>query len=355
MPRTVGASLDTHMQGEATTLTTCIRMIRRDGTEFFFTEHDRDIPFGGDIYLAAVGYDRTAIESDASLAADNFEVTGLIDNVTLLDNELKAGLFDYAEVFTFIVNWSDLSQGSMKLKRGRLGEVSFVHGSLFKTEIHGMTKALMQVIGSLYAPECDTTLGAPKCGIPVDPPLHIINTAYVLGDFIKVDTDPGATYAAYENRIYECTVAGTTTGVRPTYDTIVDNTTVDGTATFTARQAWQRHATVNVVTDRRNFTLSGLVEVRAVDDWFNFGGLTFETGNNAGVTLQVKNYVDTGDNVELLFATPFDIVSTDALRLYPGCDLRKTTCITKFDNILNYRGFPFIPGPDFLQRFPDAT
>jgi hypothetical protein len=355
MPRTVGAALDTHMQGEVTTLTTCIRMVRRDGTEFFFTEHDRDIVFSGDTYLASTGYNRTAIEGDASLTADNFEVTGIIDNAVLLDTELKAGLFDYAEVYMFIVNWADISQGAMKLKRGNLGEVSFMHGSLFKTEVHGMTKALHQVIGELYSPECRETLGTPRCGIPVDPPLHVINTAYALGDFIKVDTNPGPTYSQYENRIYECTVAGTTAGVRPTYDTIVGNTTVDGTATFTTREAWQRHATVNVVTDRRNFTLSGLVESRAVDDWFNYGGLTFETGPNAGVTLQIKDYVDTGDDVELLFATPFDITTAEVLRLYPGCDNRRTTCINKFDNIINYRGEPFIPGPDFLQRFPDAT
>ena len=355
MPRTVGASLDTHMQGEVTTLTTCTRIVRRDGVEFFFTEHDRAIVFDGDTYLASAGYNRTAIEGDASLSADNFEVTGIIDNIALLDTELKAGLFDYAEVYMFIINWADTSQGIMKLKRGSLGEVAFVHGSLFKAEIHGMTKALHQVIGELYSPECRETLGTPKCGVPVDPAIHVINTAYALGDFIKVDTDPGPTYSQYENRIYECTVAGTTAGTRPTYDTIVGNTTVDGTATFTAREAWQRHATVNVVTDRRNFTLSGLVEARAVDDWFNHGALTFETGPNAGKTLQIKDYVDIGDDVELLFAAPFDITTTEVVRLYPGCDVRRTTCINKFDNIINYRGEPFIPGPDFLQRFPDAV
>jgi hypothetical protein len=343
------------MQGEVTTLTTCIRLVRRDGVEFFFTEHDRDIDFSGDTYLAASGYNRTAIEADASLAADNFEVNGIIDSVVLLDTELKAGLFDYADIYMFLVNWADLTMGAMKLKRGTLGELSFVHGEMFKTEVHGMTKALHQVIGRLYAPECGETLGTPRCGIPVDPPLHVINTAYALGDFIKVDTDPGPTYSQYENRIYECTVAGTTAGTRPTYDTVVDNTTVDGTATFTAREAWQRHATINVVTDRRNFSLSGLVEARGVDDWFNFGGLTFETGPNAGKTLQIKDWTDTGDVIELLFAAPFDITAAEVVRLYPGCDVRKTTCITKFDNIVNYRGFPFIPGPDFLQRFPDAT
>ena len=355
MPRTVGASLDTHMQGEVTTLTTCMRIVRKDGIEFFFTEHDRDIVFDGDTYLASVGYDRTAIETDASLAADNFEVTGLIDNVILLSTELKAGIFDYADVYTFIVNWDDLSQGAMKVKRGNLAEVSLLRGDIFKAEIQGITKALQQVVGELYSPESRTSLGDARCKIPVDPSLHAVSTAYALGDFIKVATAAGPTYSQYENRIYECTVAGTTTDPIPTYDTGVGNDTVDGTATFTAREAWQRHADVDVVTDRRNFTLTGLVEPRAVDDWFKYGALTFEEGPNAGKSIQMKGYVDIGDDVELLFAAPFDVTSGEAVRLYPGCDNRSATCIAKFDNILNYRGEPFVPGSDFLTRFPDAV
>ena len=355
MPRDVSVDLDNHMAQEVTTLATCQKIIRRDGVEFTLTEHDVNIPYGGDIYLASTGYDRTAIETDGSLAADNFEVTGLVDNDVLLSTELKAGIFDYAETYIFLLNWADPSQGPLKMKRGNLGEVSFLRGDIFKAEISGMTKALQQVIGELYSPECRRSLGDALCGIPVDPAEDLRETAYTLGTFIKVPTAAGPTYSQYENRIYECTTAGTTAVARPTYDTTVDNTTTDGTAVFTAREAWQRHATVNVVTDRRNFSLSGLVEVRAVDDWFNYGGLTFEDGANAGKLLQIKDWVTAGDDLELLFAAPFDIAPGTAVRLYPGCDNRKSTCINPFDNILNYRGEPYVPGTDFLTRFPDAV
>lgn len=33
----------------------------------------------------------------------------------------------------------------------------------------------------------------------------------------------------------------------------------------------------------------------------------------------------------------------DAVTLYPGCDHSRTTCRNKFNNILNYGGFPWIP------------
>lgn len=35
-----------------------------------------------------------------------------------------------------------------------------------------------------------------------------------------------------------------------------------------------------------------------------------------------------------------------------GCDKRFDTCLTRFDNIRNFRGFPSIPGNDFLSRWP---
>lgn len=31
------------------------------------------------------------------------------------------------------------------------------------------------------------------------------------------------------------------------------------------------------------------------------------------------------------------------VKLYPGCDRSKTTCLSKFDNLANYGGFPYIP------------
>ena len=35
-----------------------------------------------------------------------------------------------------------------------------------------------------------------------------------------------------------------------------------------------------------------------------------------------------------------------------GCDKNSTTCSTRFSNLLNFRGFPTIPGEDFLTVYP---
>lgn len=35
-----------------------------------------------------------------------------------------------------------------------------------------------------------------------------------------------------------------------------------------------------------------------------------------------------------------------------GCDKRSSTCSVRFDNLLNFRGFPAVPGEDFLTVYP---
>jgi uncharacterized phage protein (TIGR02218 family) len=47
-----------------------------------------------------------------------------------------------------------------------------------------------------------------------------------------------------------------------------------------------------------------------------------------------------------------DVASGDRARLTAGCDKRMETCRLKFSNILNFRGFPDIPGEDWMLAHP---
>jgi uncharacterized phage protein (TIGR02218 family) len=42
----------------------------------------------------------------------------------------------------------------------------------------------------------------------------------------------------------------------------------------------------------------------------------------------------------------------DQLRLLAGCDRRAETCRLKFDNFLNFRGFPNVPSEDWIAASP---
>ncbi|WP_342237170.1 DUF2163 domain-containing protein [Inquilinus sp. OTU3971] len=158
-----------HLDGELTTLATCWRLERRDGRVLGFTDHDRDLVIGVVPYYASTGYSRSAIANQSGMAVDNLDLEGVLDHDTIRPEEVRAGLFDYAEVRIFQVNWADLTQGQMLLRRGRLGEVVTLSDGTFRSELRGLTQALAQNVGEVYQTECRADLGDNRCKVDLAP------------------------------------------------------------------------------------------------------------------------------------------------------------------------------------------
>ena len=59
-----------------------------------------------------------------------------------------------------------------------------------------------------------------------------------------------------------------------------------------------------------------------------------------------------GDHMELWQAMAEPIVVGDAFTISAGCDKRFSTCRDRFDNAVNFRGFPHMPGNDFALSYP---
>ena len=53
--RELPAELAAHLAGGITSLCRCWRLVRRDGAVMGFTDHDRDISFGGTVFRANTG------------------------------------------------------------------------------------------------------------------------------------------------------------------------------------------------------------------------------------------------------------------------------------------------------------
>jgi hypothetical protein len=349
--KSASPGLATHLAGDVTTLATCWRITRTDGVVFRFTDHDRELVVDGEVYQASAGYSRTAIANDAGMGVDNLDVEGVFDSAAVTEEELRAGLFDRAEVRIFLVNWADPSLGILRLRRGWFGEVVLTEQGVFRTELRGLTQALSQRIGELYSPECRADLGDHRCRVPVWPAVIERETAYAVGDHVRVATGSGS--AAFENRIYRCLVAGTTAEMAPAYDMTVGTESTDGSAVFEAMEAWSRSGMVVDVSDRTAFTAS-IDEPRAVDGWFAGGVLTWESGANAGRAMEVRAWTQATGEVELLLPLAYAIQPGNTFRIHPSCDKRLDTCIDRFVNVLNFRGEPYVPGADLLTSYPDA-
>jgi uncharacterized phage protein (TIGR02218 family) len=162
--KNVSAALAEHVAGEVTTLATCWRLERMDGWVRGFTDHDRALVFDGLTYVAATGFLPSAIKSGSDLSVDNLDVDGFLDDEALKAEDLTAGLFDGARIDIFLVNWADLSQGRLLLRRGWLGEVKRADNR-FSAEIRGIANRLQQTSGKLYSRLCRTDLGSAECKV----------------------------------------------------------------------------------------------------------------------------------------------------------------------------------------------
>ena len=90
------------------------------------------------------------------------------------------------------------------------------------------------------------------------------------------------------------------------------------------------------------------------DGWFTGGKLSWMGGATVGLAVEVKLHRILGGAAEfdLWQRATRPIVVGDTFTVTAGCDRRFSTCRDKFANAANFRGFPHMPGNDFVVRMP---
>jgi uncharacterized phage protein (TIGR02218 family) len=277
------AALYAHLAGGATTVARAWAVTRRDGAVFGFTDHDRDLAFGGVVFRASSGMTASARLQTTGLSIDNAEAVGALSDPAVTEADILAGRFDGAVVEVWLVNWADVAARVLQF-RGTFGQITRGAGA-FHAELRGLTEALNAPQGRVYQTGCGAVLGDAACRVDL--------------------TQPG--YAA--------------------------------------------EVAVEQVEGARVFTWVGLTGFD--DRWFERGRFTVLTGAAAGLASWVKNdRLGATRVVELWEALRAPVVPGDRVRIEAGCDRLAETCRLKFDNLLNFRGFPDIPGEDWLTSYP---
>lgn len=116
-------------------------------------------------------------------------------------------------------------------------------------------------------------------------------------------------------------------------------------------EGYVTEATVGA-SDGRMFTFDALEAFEP--RWFERGRLYVLTGAAAGLSGAVKlDRVEEGvRKIELWDSLRLPIAPGDRVRLTAGCDKRMDTCRLKFVNLINFQGFPDIPGDDWQAAHP---
>lgn len=109
-----------------------------------------------------------------------------------------------------------------------------------------------------------------------------------------------------------------------------------------AQGAYRGAGTVVALTDERTLRCSGLSGF--AEGWFARGRISFADG----AAVEVAAHRRDGAEALLELSRAIPVAPGAAFTLTAGCDKRHATCRDKFMNVINFRGFPHMPGPDAL-------
>jgi uncharacterized phage protein (TIGR02218 family) len=281
--RSIPLNLAAHMAEGTTSLCHCWKLIRQDGQAFGFTDHDKDLAFGGTVFTARSGLEAAEATAELGFAVGGGEVAGALTSAGLTEDDISSGRYDDASVETWLVNWSNVEE-RLLLDIGSIGEIRRADGS-FIAELRGVMNRLDEERGRLFRATCSADLGDAKCGVNLS----------------------SSNYA----------------------DT--------GTVTRT-------DGALGIVASDIGFS----------DGWCTGGKLTWLSGDNAGLSVEIKIHraINGMDEFDLWQRAPQAIKAGDTFRVTAGCDKTHGTCRRKFKNVVNFRGFPHMPGNDFIIRMP---
>jgi len=267
---------------------------RTDGQVFAFTSLDRPLTFRGVVHSPCNSLTATATEQSTTIGASgNMELLGIISDAGISEQELYNGLFDFARFEIWMVPW--LNHGGetpFRLMAGTTGTMS--HGiDGFKFEVlTGSANLRQKGLLEVFSPSCRYGFGS------------------------TLDSRCPVDLAAI---------------------------TVAGSATSTAVPAASNAATRRIVID------SSRAEP---DGHFDLGVITFTGGANAGARSEIKRFE--GGVFVLWSPLLFPIETGDTYTATPGCNKSPDDHMRFNADMVDFGGFPDVPGSDSINQFPDA-
>jgi uncharacterized phage protein (TIGR02218 family) len=168
--KTLLPGLADHLTGEATTLCRCWKLTRRDATVLGFTDHDRDIVFGGVTHEAASGLGSGQMEQSLGMAIDTQEVAGALSSDRITAEDLRAERYDAATIEVWIVNWLEPEERALD-RVLTLGEIVEEDGK-FRAELRALAADMDETRGRRISRSCDADLGDARCTVDLDDPAY---------------------------------------------------------------------------------------------------------------------------------------------------------------------------------------
>jgi hypothetical protein len=324
------------------TIARLITITRRDDTVIRLTTWPSAIHIGSETWLPAPGLKTFDIgeRSNGEPASTQLQLSAGSDGVVTevdVENESYIG----ADVEIFLTDADSPTAKDFEFF-GRIGSWSFPAHDVVTFKLSNPFAFPRHNLVPTFSVMCRFALGDQFCGVPIMRPQVERSTAYALGTSVRHLT--GAAPAGYGNVYFETTTAGTTASSAPSYNYSVGATTTDGTAVFTARNAYERACTIAAVPDPHNMTLTASPDPRAVDDWYAPGKIQFASGVLKGRTYKIGGWRASDRQLRTYLPAGNSVQPGDTALIWKDCNKTIAQCEAPFDNVRRFGGFPYYEG-----------
>lgn len=284
--KAISTELRGAQRAQVARLSTCWLVTRTDGRVFAYTDSDVDLVFEGVRYRAQTGYEPSAIETAQALNVDTVDLAGIVGEKP----EGAAGVVG--------LDQTDIAMDDVLAGRWDGAQVR-----IFQVDRSNLAAGAMPLRRGWIG------------HIEVDDRAF---KAELRGMMQALQTQIG--------RLYQPACDANLGDDRCRVD--MAGLTFDGTVT--------------AATDTRHFT----IDVVRPDGYLVGGRIDWTGGANTGFVMEVQGQV--GGEVTLQLPMPFVVAPGDTFTVTDGCPKSFEACLNRFGNVVNFRGFPHVPGMDKL-------
>lgn len=279
--RAASSNFRTNLESDVTNLCRLFRVTRKDGTTLRFTDAVDPVVRSGGEYRSDISFDCSAIALAAVRgASQSVNITVRLSEDGFREQDFRSRLYQSAVLEVFAIDYRHPQWGIVKLFRGVFGNIRIVEDAYAQIDFGPFLQQRNPTIAfEPYSMTCAVDLGGTRCGVDLEAQKETL------------------TVTSFSHGGGNIIVGGSASG--------------------------GAHA----------------------DGYWGFGFVRWLTGANVGAILPVRYSVGSGATTTLYlsYAASKDIEVGDTASAYPGCDKVVTTCRDTYDNVDNFRGFPWVP------------
>ncbi len=283
MPRNISANLSARITDGETSLTECLLVTKRDGTQIGFTKLNADVVFEGVTYRAAPAMDLTNIGVEAGLNVDESQLRAAFVEGFATKLQLRSRQFEDAAFERFFIDWQHPTDGRVVVQKGRIGRIPEADDT-FSAELHSLAALAQRPVGDICSPTCrHKRLGDSGCQLEMTKMHPTLNTALRVRGLVVT--------SVIDAQTFRCSSAG------------------------------------------------------LPDGYFTDGLIYWTSGENNGLEQDVLSHTNIGAIVEIVLQEPMPatIAVNDEFTGEWGCDRTLPACVS-VGNVVNRDAEDYLPG-----------